>query len=79
MIKNAEDIISLPIEINDRMADSKFRLVHIASQRVRETVAGDRPLVHRGPSRTRRSPSRRAFSAPTRSPSARRRRWPRRK
>jgi len=45
MIKNAEDIISLPIEINDRMADSKFRLVHIASQRVRELSAGDQPLV----------------------------------
>ena len=45
MAKNAEDIISLPIEINQRMADSKFRLVHIASQRVRELSAGDPPLV----------------------------------
>ena len=45
MIKYAEDIISLPIDLNDRMADSKFRLVHIASQRVRELSAGDRPLV----------------------------------
>ena len=35
MLKNAEDIISLPIEISAKMADSKFRLVHIASQRVR--------------------------------------------
>jgi DNA-directed RNA polymerase subunit K/omega len=45
MKKNAEDIISLPIEINPKMADSKFRLVHIASQRVRELSAGDPPLV----------------------------------
>jgi len=45
MAKNAEDIISLPIEINSKMADSKFRLVHIASQRVRELSAGDPPLV----------------------------------
>jgi DNA-directed RNA polymerase subunit K/omega len=45
MAKNAEDIISLPIEINPKMADSKFRLVHIASQRVRELSAGDPPLV----------------------------------
>ena len=45
MTKNAEDIISLPIEINPKMADSKFRLVHIASQRVRELSAGETPLV----------------------------------
>jgi len=45
MLKNAEDIISLPIEIRPKMADSKFRLVHIASQRVRELSAGDPPLV----------------------------------
>ena len=45
MAKIAEDIISLPIEINQKMADSKFRLVHIASQRVRELSAGDPPLV----------------------------------
>lgn len=45
MRKNAEDIISLPIEINDRMGDSKFRLVHIASQRVRDIGGGDEPLV----------------------------------
>jgi DNA-directed RNA polymerase subunit K/omega len=43
--KIAEDIISLPIEINPKMADSKFRLVHIASQRVRELSAGEPPLV----------------------------------
>jgi DNA-directed RNA polymerase subunit K/omega len=45
MAKYAEDIISLPIELNDRMADSKFRLVHIASQRVRDFSGGDQPLV----------------------------------
>jgi DNA-directed RNA polymerase omega subunit len=45
MTKNAEDVISLPIEINDRMADSKFRLVHIASQRVRDLSSGEQPLV----------------------------------
>jgi len=45
MLKNAEDIISLPIEIRPQMADSKFRLVHIASQRVRELSAGEQPLV----------------------------------
>jgi DNA-directed RNA polymerase subunit K/omega len=45
MRKNAEDIISLPIEINPKMADSKFRLVHIASQRVRELSGGETPLV----------------------------------
>ena len=46
MLKNAEDIISLPIEITSKMADSKFRLVHIASQRVRELSAGEPPLVN---------------------------------
>jgi DNA-directed RNA polymerase subunit K/omega len=46
MLKNAEDIISLPIEIRQKMADSKFRLVHIASQRVRELSAGEPPLVN---------------------------------
>ena len=35
-MKTADDIITLPIEINERLADSKFRLVHIASQRVRQ-------------------------------------------
>lgn len=45
MAKIAEDIISLPIEINSKMADSKFRLVHIASQRVRELSGGEPPLV----------------------------------
>jgi DNA-directed RNA polymerase omega subunit len=46
MLKNAEDIISLPIEIRPKMADSKFRLVHIASQRVRELSAGEPPMVN---------------------------------
>ncbi|MHB8843456.1 MAG: DNA-directed RNA polymerase subunit omega [Nitrospirota bacterium] len=45
MAKIAEDIISLPIELTPKMADSKFRLVHIASQRVRELSAGETPLV----------------------------------
>jgi DNA-directed RNA polymerase subunit omega len=45
MNKNAEDIISLPIEISGQVADSKFRLVHIASQRVRDLAGGEQPLV----------------------------------
>ncbi len=45
MNRKAEDIISLPIEIGERTADSKFRLVHIASQRVRELSGGATPLV----------------------------------
>lgn len=45
MSKNAEDIISLPIEMTAQMADSKFRLVHIASQRVRDLSGGAEPLV----------------------------------
>jgi len=45
MQKIAQDIISLPIEINDRIADSKFRLVHIASQRVRDLSGGELSLV----------------------------------
>ncbi len=45
MAKQAEDIISLPIEINRQVYDSKFRLVHISSQRVRELSAGEQPLV----------------------------------
>jgi DNA-directed RNA polymerase subunit K/omega len=40
MLKMAVDLISLPIEMNDRIADTKFRLVHIASQRVRQLSAG---------------------------------------
>lgn len=40
MQKTAVDLISLPIEMNDRISDTKFRLVHIASQRVRQLSAG---------------------------------------
>jgi DNA-directed RNA polymerase omega subunit len=40
MQKTAEDLISLPIEMNEKIADTKFRLVHIASQRVRQLSAG---------------------------------------
>jgi len=40
MQKNAEDLISLPIEMKDTTADTKFRLVHIASQRVRQLSSG---------------------------------------
>ena len=36
----AEDIISKPIELTDKVADTKFRLVHIASQRVRQLSSG---------------------------------------
>lgn len=45
MQKHAEDIISLPIEMTPEMADSKFRLVHIASQRVRDLSGGEESLV----------------------------------
>ena len=45
MLKVAEDLISLPIEMNDKIADTKFRLVHIASQRVRQLSAGAPPMV----------------------------------
>jgi DNA-directed RNA polymerase omega subunit len=40
MLKAVDDLISLPIEMNDKIADTKFRLVHIASQRVRQLSAG---------------------------------------
>jgi DNA-directed RNA polymerase omega subunit len=40
MQKAAIDLISLPIEMNDKIADTKFRLVHITSQRVRQLSAG---------------------------------------
>ncbi len=45
MQKAAEDLISLPIEMNEKIADTKFRLVHIASQRVRQLSAGNPPQV----------------------------------
>jgi len=41
----AQDIISLPIELNDRIADTKFRLVHISAQRVRQLSSGAPMLV----------------------------------
>jgi DNA-directed RNA polymerase omega subunit len=41
----AEDIISLPIQLTDKISDTKFRLVHIASQRVRQLSAGAPMLV----------------------------------
>jgi DNA-directed RNA polymerase subunit K/omega len=40
MQKAAEDLISLPIQMSDKIADTKFRLVHIASQRVRQLSSG---------------------------------------
>jgi DNA-directed RNA polymerase subunit K/omega len=46
MQKTALDLISLPIEMNDKIADTKFRLVHIASQRVRQLTAGAPPQVN---------------------------------
>jgi DNA-directed RNA polymerase subunit K/omega len=45
MQKAAVDLISLPIEMNERIADTKFRLVHIASQRVRQLSSGADPQV----------------------------------
>ena len=45
MRKTAADLISLPIEMNDMIADTKFRLVHIASQRVRQLSVGAEPQV----------------------------------
>jgi DNA-directed RNA polymerase omega subunit len=40
MLKPVADLISLPIEMNENIADTKFRLVHIASQRVRQLSSG---------------------------------------
>ena len=45
MQKAALNLISLPIEMKDTIADTKFRLVHIASQRVRQLSAGAPPQV----------------------------------
>ncbi len=41
----AQDIISLPIELNDKISDTKFRLVHISAQRVRQLSSGASLLV----------------------------------
>lgn len=43
--KQAQDIISLPIQLTDQISDTKFRLVHIASQRVRQLSSGAPMLV----------------------------------
>lgn len=40
MQKTADDLIALPIEMKETTADTKFRLVHIAAQRVRQLSAG---------------------------------------
>jgi DNA-directed RNA polymerase subunit K/omega len=40
MQKAVDDLISLPIEMSENIADTKFRLVHIASQRVRQLSSG---------------------------------------
>jgi DNA-directed RNA polymerase omega subunit len=45
MQKAVDDLISLPIEMNEKIADTKFRLVHIASQRVRQLSAGAQMAV----------------------------------
>ena len=41
----AEDIISLPIQLTDAISDTKFRLVHISAQRVRQLSSGAPMLV----------------------------------
>ncbi|MFA5072517.1 MAG: DNA-directed RNA polymerase subunit omega [Nitrospirota bacterium] len=43
MQQPAEDLISLPIEVTGTVGGTKFRLVHIASQRVRQ-LSADAPL-----------------------------------
>ncbi len=43
--QQAQDIISLPIEIGETVSDTKFRLVHIAAQRVRQLSSGAEMLV----------------------------------
>jgi len=45
MQKTAVDLITLPIEMAETISDTKFRLVHIASQRVRQLSAGATPEV----------------------------------
>lgn len=45
MRKDALDIITLPIELSSDIAESKFRLVHIAAQRVRQLAANEQPIV----------------------------------
>ncbi len=43
--QQAQDIISLPIEIGETVSDTKFRLVHIAAHRVRQLSSGAQMLV----------------------------------
>ncbi len=45
MPQQAQDIISLPIELNNKISDTKFRLVHISAQRVRQLSSGAPLLV----------------------------------
>jgi len=39
------DIVSLPIEIDKKKIDSRFRIVEIAAQRARELAYGSKPKV----------------------------------
>ncbi len=39
------DIVSLPIELDKKLMDSRFRLVAIAAQRAKELALGARPKV----------------------------------
>jgi DNA-directed RNA polymerase subunit omega len=39
------DIISLPVEIDHKKIDGKFRLVHIAAQRAKELAFGGKPKI----------------------------------
>jgi DNA-directed RNA polymerase omega subunit len=44
-MKQAQDIISLPVELTPDITESKFRLVHAAAQRVRQLSTGEPALV----------------------------------
>lgn len=44
-MKQAQDVISLPVELSPDIAESKFRLVHAAAQRVRQLSAGEPAVV----------------------------------
>ncbi|MCE5194131.1 MAG: DNA-directed RNA polymerase subunit omega [Nitrospiraceae bacterium] len=39
------DIISLPVEIDEKKIDGRYRLVMVASQRAKELAAGGKPKV----------------------------------
>jgi len=39
------DIVSLPIEIDRSVIDSRFRLVIVAAQRARQIMEGEKPLI----------------------------------